>query len=233
LKPSFFDRALLQRRIDVAAGDLLRNHAELAHDAAGEAADPHLEAFEIVGRLDFAAEPAAHLRAGVADRQVVDVVALVELVEQVVAAGLEHPGVHLARVHAEWNRGGEGECLVLAEIVVAGGVAALDRLVLNAVHHLQRRHELAGRVRRDVELAVGGRADAVAEHFGAAVDRVERLREARCEPPLDRRHRLRDGRLGKRGHGRRRGDRAHGARAAEELTSFHERGLPVMKATAD
>jgi hypothetical protein len=38
------DRALLQRRIDVAAGDLLRHHAELLHDLAGEAADAHLQA---------------------------------------------------------------------------------------------------------------------------------------------------------------------------------------------
>ena len=45
------DRALLQRRIDVAAGELLRHDAELGEDRAGKAADAELEALEVVDRL--------------------------------------------------------------------------------------------------------------------------------------------------------------------------------------
>ena len=60
------DRALLERRIDVAAGDLLRHHAELRDDLAGKAADAHLEALQVGDRVDLLAEPAAHLGAGVA-----------------------------------------------------------------------------------------------------------------------------------------------------------------------
>src|SRR3546814_2444501 len=41
------DGALLQRRIDVPAGKLLRYDAELLHDAAGDAADAELQAVEI------------------------------------------------------------------------------------------------------------------------------------------------------------------------------------------
>ena len=60
------DRALFQRRIDVAAGDLLRHDAELLDHLAGKAADAHLEALEVGDRVDLLAEPAAHLHAGIA-----------------------------------------------------------------------------------------------------------------------------------------------------------------------
>jgi hypothetical protein len=52
------ERALLQRRIDVAAGKLLRHDAEPGEDRAGKAADPELEALEVVDRLELLAEPA-------------------------------------------------------------------------------------------------------------------------------------------------------------------------------
>jgi hypothetical protein len=89
------DRALLQRRIDVAAGDLLRHDAELGEHLAGDAGDAHLQALQVGDGLDLLAEPAAHLGARVAGRHRVDVVLLVELVEELVAAALEQPGVLL------------------------------------------------------------------------------------------------------------------------------------------
>ena len=55
------DGALLQRRIDFTAGDLLRHDAELGHHGAGKAADAHLETLQIGDCLDLLAEPAAHL----------------------------------------------------------------------------------------------------------------------------------------------------------------------------
>ena len=41
------DRALFERRIDVAAGDLLGTDAELFEDLAGKAGDAHLQALEV------------------------------------------------------------------------------------------------------------------------------------------------------------------------------------------
>ena len=41
------DRAALERRVDVAARDLLRHDAELRHDEAGKARDAHLEALHV------------------------------------------------------------------------------------------------------------------------------------------------------------------------------------------
>ena len=59
------DRAAFQRRIEVAAGQLLRHAADAREDGAAEAGDPHLEALQILDGLDLLAEPAAHLGAGV------------------------------------------------------------------------------------------------------------------------------------------------------------------------
>ena len=89
------DRALLQRGVDVAAGDLLRYEAELLHHHAGGAADAHLQALHVGQRLDLLAEPAAHLRAGVAAGEVDDVVLGVELAHQLEAVAFEHPRRHL------------------------------------------------------------------------------------------------------------------------------------------
>ena len=47
------DGALLQRRIDVAAGELLRHHADLLQHLAGNAADAHLEARQVGNGLDY------------------------------------------------------------------------------------------------------------------------------------------------------------------------------------
>lgn len=47
------DRALLERRVDVAGGDLLGDDTHLLQDSAGEAADPELEALQIRCRRDL------------------------------------------------------------------------------------------------------------------------------------------------------------------------------------
>src|SRR5262249_12015135 len=59
------DGALLQRRIDIAAGDLLRHHTERLQRLAGPAADAEFEPLEIIDGLDLLAKPATHLRAGI------------------------------------------------------------------------------------------------------------------------------------------------------------------------
>src|SRR3954447_7284018 len=60
------DGALFQRRIDVAAGELLRHDADLLQNLSGDAADAEFEARHIRDRLDLLAEPTTHLGAGVA-----------------------------------------------------------------------------------------------------------------------------------------------------------------------
>ena len=101
---------------------------------------------------------------------------------------------------------------------------ALDRALLNRVEDLQRRHELSGRVRGDLELAFRQLADALAEECARAVDRVETLGEAGGETPLDLRRRLRDRRR------RDGGGCKPGTGLRQEIASFHHG--PSLEVTA-
>jgi hypothetical protein len=166
------DGALLQRRIDVRARDLLRDHAQGGEHRAAETGDAHLDALDVLQRLDLLAEPAAHLHAGVAAGEGDDVVVAVELVEQLLAIAVVDPGVELAGIHAEGNRGADAEGLVLADIVVGAGVAGFDGAVLHHVQCLAARGDFATGKNLDLELAAGDGGDALRQHFGAAVNRV-------------------------------------------------------------
>ena len=99
------------------------------------------------------------------------------------------PGVLHARIEAERHAGEQREGRVLAEIVVAGGVAHLDGAVGGGVQRLQAGHDLAGREHLDLELVVGHLGDRLGEHLRGREQRVERLREARREAPFDLRRR--------------------------------------------
>src|SRR4029079_16637694 len=103
------ERALLERRIYVATGDLLRDAAKLRQNAPSPTADPHLETLEIVEGVDLLAEPTAHLAAGVTGEQRMGVVFLVELVQHVAAAAVRPPGLVDARVGTERHGSAEAE----------------------------------------------------------------------------------------------------------------------------
>ncbi len=109
------DGAAFKRRIDVAAGDLLRYDTQLFHDQAAHAADPHLDTLQVSKAGDLLAEPAAHLRTGIPARQAVDVLRGIELVHERHTATLEVPGVRAARVQAERNGGAKRIAGILAQ----------------------------------------------------------------------------------------------------------------------
>ena len=144
------------------------------------------------------------------------VVFLVELVEQLPAAAQHVPGLVDAHVGPERHRRAEGEGRVLAEVVVRRGVADLDGAVLHGVEHLQSRHDLAAGEGLDLKLVVGGFADHLGHHLGAAIERVERFRPAGRHAPFDFGHRLRDRR-----RGQRRGTGGAYAGDLEKVSSFH------------
>jgi len=187
------DGALLERRIDVAAGDLLWRHADLAHHLAREAGDAHLQALQVVDRVDFLAEPAAHLGAGVAEQDGVNVVAGEEFVQQLVAAGLVEPGIRLARIEAEGNRGAEREGRVLADIVIGAGMGHLDRARGDGIGRLQRRNDFAAGKMLDREVAAGRFPDMVGDDLAGTEQDVEALGEGGGHAPGDLRVFLRDG----------------------------------------
>src|SRR5262249_1998639 len=82
--------------------------------------------------------------------------------------------------------------------------------------------QFAGGKRLDLEFLVGRVRDKFREGLGTAVDRVEALREARGQAPLQFRRRLRN--CGRRD---RRSREAEGG-GLEEQTSFHRRWFPSL-----
>src|SRR5262249_22601691 len=112
------DRALLEGGINVAARELLGHATELLDGAAGKAADAELEPDEVLRRLELLAEPPAHLRAGVAADQRINVVLLAELDEQLLAVAVGEPGVLLAAVEAERDRAEQREGRILADEII-------------------------------------------------------------------------------------------------------------------
>ena len=210
------DRALLQRRIDVAAGDLLRHHAELLQRLAGPAADAELETLEIIDGLDLLAEPAAHLAAGIAAKQRIDIGLLVELVHQLGAVAVVEPGILLAGVEAERNGAEQRPGRILADVVVHGGMARSRRCRFGprrapAAPARSRPRRIPGSetccrsLRQRIWRTFRKNRKSVSSDFGPA----------RRQPPFELRHRLCDGR-------RRHGRCGHpGAGNFEKFAAFH------------
>jgi hypothetical protein len=111
---------------------------------AGESADAHLQALQVVDRLLISLRNQPPIwrrccRPGNAD----DVELLVELVHQVVPPPWYIQAFCMRCIEAERHRGAEGEGRVLADIVVGRGVAHLDRAVGDRVERLQAGHDFA------------------------------------------------------------------------------------------
>src|SRR6266404_3476613 len=87
------DGALLKRGVDVATGNLLRHRTELLQHAPGKAADTEFKTLQIIDGVDFLAEPAPHLTSRIASEKCVTIVALVELVEKLLASAQHIPGM--------------------------------------------------------------------------------------------------------------------------------------------
>ena len=98
---------------------------------------------------------------------------------------LGEPGGLLAGGEAEGDAGVEGKGRVLADVVVARGVADLDRALLHGVHHLEARYDFSEGIDPQAKIAFGHRLQAFGEHFGGSEDGVEAAGEARGESPSD------------------------------------------------
>src|SRR6188472_3433930 len=88
--------------------------------------DTEFEALEIIDRLDLLAEPAAHLRAGVAAQDSVRLEGLQRLVAEVRAAAECPPGMLMAMVHAEGRAGCIGQRRLLADVEIERRLRHLD-----------------------------------------------------------------------------------------------------------
>ncbi len=117
------DGALFQRRIDITAGDLLRHDTKLFNHFAGKAGNAHLDAFEIVNRVDLLTEPASHLRSGIARNHAVEVMFGVEFIEQFVAVAFIEPRIGQASIQTKGYRRPDREGRILADIIIGAGMA--------------------------------------------------------------------------------------------------------------
>jgi len=162
------DHPTLQRREDLATGQQAYGHAQLAVDLAGQAGDAHLQALEAVDVLQGLAEPAGHLRAGIAHGHRHQAVRLVQLLPKLEAATVVQPGVHALGVHTE-GHGGEELCggdLAGPEEGVGG--VHLDHAAGHRIEALQRRNQLAGGEVLDLQAPAGHFLHALAEVGRAA-----------------------------------------------------------------
>src|SRR5262249_39674085 len=85
------DTSFFQRRIDIHGPELLGHHAEPTDDLPGESPDAELQALQILDLVDFLANPAAHLAAGIIHWDAVAVEARESLLQQIVAAAMHEP----------------------------------------------------------------------------------------------------------------------------------------------
>ena len=153
---SSVDGAGLDRLEDLAAGqrDLLT--AEVLQHPSGQTGDTHLQAVEVVDRLELLGEPAAHLAAGRTRGEGDGPVLLrVELVEGLDAPALVQPGVLLALGEAEGHRGAELLDRAEAHVVVGRGVAHLSAAVAHDGKHLEAASDFARGAGVDPEASAG------------------------------------------------------------------------------
>ncbi len=177
------DAALLQRRVGIGDRQVDGLGAPAGQHLAGEAAGLDLQAAQVVQRLDLAAEPAAHLRAGEPAGKIQDAVFVEQHPRQRQSLALEHPGVHLPGVQAERHAGIETQRGIGIEEPRRCGVPAIDDAMLDRVQHLASVHQVAGREDLDAELAVGDVADVARHVLGAGEQGRRLIRKAGSQPP--------------------------------------------------
>ena len=163
----------------------------------------NFSALQVGDALDLLAPPAAHLRAGVAARHGRRRCAWRRSsLSSSLPPPCVEPGVHLPGVEAERDRRCRPRRSGPCRSSSSEPVWAISTVpVPTASTAWQVPDDLAGREDLDLEVAVGRLGDVLGERLGGAVERVERFREARGQPPADLRRGLGDGRHRDRGRG--------------------------------
>jgi hypothetical protein len=72
-------------------------------------------------------------------------------------------------------------------------MADFDSASLDSIYDLKSGHDFAGGECLNLEFSIRGLAHGLGEYVRAAIDRFERFRPTGWHPPLQLRHRLRDG----------------------------------------
>ena len=171
--------------VDLTARKRNRRSAQLGHDVAAEARDTHLQALEVVGRVDFLVEPAAHLDTGVTAHEALEVELGSEFVPELLAAAEADPGVHLGVGQPERHGGEVRPARVLAFPVILCGVVALGIARGDFVEGVERADALTGGEVLDLDAALGHFVEARCEALGARAEAREVTRPGGDHRELD------------------------------------------------
>src|SRR5690606_27650589 len=122
----------------------LRNHAEPREHMSAHPADAELQALEVLDRVDLLTEPAAHLGAGVAHHDAVDIELAERLVDDLPTATEVPPGVLVTRIEAEGQAGAESKRRLLADVEIDRRLSTFDGPHRDRIECLQPGDDLAG-----------------------------------------------------------------------------------------
>src|SRR5690606_6505678 len=173
------DGLAFQRLVNLAARHHGHRGTELLKDLAADAGKADAQAIEVFQLLDGVGEPAGAFRADDAAQHRVNIALGVDLFEQLFAVTFVVPGQIGRRLQSErrtgiqWQ-GGDG-ALVVADPGIAGRVFAVP----DRVHDLKGRHQLAGLVVAQLDIATGNGLEGVRKVFdrGGQADQVGRKGE--------------------------------------------------------
>ena len=161
----------------------LRRDAELLHHLRPESEEAHLQALQIVDRLDLVTEPARCLWADAEAIDRIEIVLGVNLFAELVAAAIPFPGQELAEVRPERHGREEGQGWVFAGVVARRGPARFDGALGDRLETLERRDQSARLVKLDVELAARHALDILGETDARGAKVGERTRERALHLP--------------------------------------------------
>src|SRR5690606_41343088 len=120
----------------VAGRGVGHGRTNLWRDRPAEARGAGAQALDAVQRLDFLADPAAGLRAGVTRKEALHAELVVELVPDLLAAEVAHPRGEFARGHPVGHAGDERQAGVLVLPIVGRAVAPLRGAAAGRVDRL-------------------------------------------------------------------------------------------------
>ena len=149
------DHAALQGGENLRGSQQHDFSAHRGDDFSAQAGNPHLEPVIILDAVDRLAVPAAHLGAGVARREANQAFLGVELLPQIHAPAMVHPGGSLLGVHAEGHRTGELGGGHLAGPVIGSRIKHMDTALPRGIEDAEGGHQLVGTKYLDVQLPLG------------------------------------------------------------------------------
>lgn len=153
------DHAALQVGEDLPARRQGNGPAGFGKYFSAQARNPHLKSFEIGHRIEFFVEPAPHLNAGIADGAWDQVKGCIGLLPQFDPAAAVKPGIHPLGVQTEGYGGKPLRGTHLTRPVVSRTAAHFNRAVRNGLKGFHGRHQLAGGINLNADLAFRSQVD--------------------------------------------------------------------------